>query len=214
MDSIRRTQEHVARSIRELYAIGYVLDQEGNVSSRTAEADLYVVTPSQVPRYMIKAKDILVINGKGDVVRGDRNPSVETGMHLLIYSKRTDVGCVMHFHSIHATAIASLHETIPPILEELMPFLGENIPTIPYAMAGSEELASRVVNSLTNRNGVLLANHGAVVCGKDVRDAFHKARLLEKAATVYLLARCLGEPKRLPVSAIDLGRELYKTMLL
>jgi L-fuculose-phosphate aldolase len=214
MDSLKSAREKVARTIRTLYRIGYVLDHEGNVSARTRLADRYVVTPSRVPRYQIKASDTLVVNGAGEVVQGRRNPSVETGMHLSIYLKRPDVCAVIHFHSVHATALASLHETIPPFLEELIPFLGENVPTVEYAMAGTEELASNVANGLLQRNAVLLANHGAVVCGKNLQDALHKALLLEKASTIYLLAKATGLPKSLPESAVEVGRELFRTMML
>jgi len=214
MTSLKSMREKVAATMRRLYGIAYVLQNEGNVSSRTSILDRYVITPSQVPRYMIKSSDILVINGKGDVIEGKRNPSVETGMHLQIYSKRSDVSAVIHFHSLYATALASLHETIPPFLEETIPFLGENVPTVEYAMAGTEELASNVATGLSNRNAVLLANHGAVVCGKDLRDSFHKALLLEKAARVYLLAKSIGTPRTLPESSVEMGKELFRTMSL
>ncbi|MEM2050302.1 MAG: class II aldolase/adducin family protein [Thermoproteota archaeon] len=207
-------KEKVAQTIRTLYRIGYVLSQEGNVSSRTNAVNKYAITPSQVPRNMIKASDILVVNEAGEVVQGKRNPSVETKMHLQIYFKRPDVGAVIHFHSIFATALATLHETIPPFLEELIPFLGESIPTVEYAMAGTEELALNVASSLIQRNAVLLANHGAVVCGKNLQDALHKTLLLEKAATIYLLARTVGTPKNLPEWAVEIGRELFRTMMM
>jgi ribulose-5-phosphate 4-epimerase/fuculose-1-phosphate aldolase len=76
MDSLKLARERVARTIRTLYKIGYVLDHEGNVSARMRLADRYVVTPSQVPRYQIKASDTLVVNGAGEVVQGRRNPSI------------------------------------------------------------------------------------------------------------------------------------------
>lgn len=213
MSSLTSARSQVAQSMRRLYDIGYVLDQEGNVSARTTEPDRYAITPSQVPRYTIRPNDILLVNGQGEVILGDRNPSVETGMHLRIYARRVDVGSVMHFHSSHATALAVLNETIPPVVEELIPLLGENIPTVAYAMPGTEELASHVAEGLSSRNAVLLANHGAVVCGRDLQDAFHKARLLEKVATIYILAKAVGEPKRLPDSSVEVGRDLFRMMI-
>jgi len=214
LPSLNQIRKEVAKTTRRLYDIGYVLDREGNVSVRAPVPDRYVITPSQVPRYIVKASDILVVNGDGDVMEGERNPSVETPMHLRIYSTRPEVGSVIHFHSFHATALAALHETIPPFLEEMIPFLGEDIPTVGYAISGTEELASNVAKGLGNRNGVLIANHGAIVCGKDLPDAFYKAMLLEKAAAIYVLAKSMGEPKRLPDDAIEMGRELFKTMSL
>jgi len=212
MTSLLPLRAKVARCMVDLYNTGYVLEHEGNISARASEPDRFVITPSQLPRYLIKAQDTLVVNGQGDVIEGDRNPSIETGMHLRVYSKRRDAGAVIHFHSIHATAVAALHGTIPPFLEELAPFLGEDIPTAPYAMAGTEELAASVAAILEERNGVLLANHGAVVCGKDLTDAFEKAKLLEKAATIYMLAKSIGDPKRLPAPTVETGKDLFRMM--
>ena len=210
--SIESLREQVAEYMIKLFEIGFVLDQEGNVSARAAEPQRFVITPSQLPRASIKPSDILVLDEHGEVLEGERNPSVETGMHLKIYEARPHVGAVIHFHSLHATALAAVHETIPPFLDELIPFLGEDIPTLPYAMPGTEELASYVASALASRNAALLANHGAVVCGSDLSDAFHKARLLEKVATVYVLAKSLGEPKRLPDSTIEIAKDIYQMM--
>jgi L-fuculose-phosphate aldolase len=214
LSSIDSLKEQVAQSIVQLYGIGYVLDMEGNVSARTPDPDKFVITPSQVPRYLITPNDILVVNAQGDVLEGDRNPSVETHLHLLIYSKRPEVNAIMHFHSPHATALAALHETIPPFLDELIPFLGQDVPTADYAMAGTEELADNVSAALVDRNAVLLANHGAIVCGKDLQDSLHKAKLLEKAARVYILSKAIGTPKNLPEETIEAAKEIYRTMLI
>ncbi len=210
--SVSALREQVAQSIVRLYEMGYVLDQEGNISSRTEEKGRFVITPSQLPRATIRPEDILVVNDQGEVLEGDRNPSIEMGMHLKIYAVRPLVGAVMHFHSLHATALAAVHETIPPFLEELIPFLGADIPTLPYAMAGSEELASSVASALAERNAALLANHGAIVCGSDLQDAFHKAKLLEKVAAIYILAKSLGGPKPLSDSTIETAKEIFRMM--
>jgi L-fuculose-phosphate aldolase len=200
----------VAQSMVDLYKIGYVLEHEGNVSAKANGSGSLIITPSQLPRHLIRAKDTLVVNDLGKVIEGNRSPSVETGMHLRIYSKRPDVGAVMHFHSLHATALASLHETIPPFLEELVPFLGRDVPTVAYALAGTEELANNVATALSERNAVLLANHGAVVCGRDLADAMEKAKLLEKAAAIYIYAKGIGSPKRLPDSAVEGWKSSFK----
>ena len=67
---------------------------------------------------------------------------------------------------------------------------------------GLRNLLLKVAEALTGRNGVLLANHGAAVCGKDMQVAFYKAKLLEKTATIYSIAKALNEPKRLPDASI------------
>lgn len=210
MSSLEHLKVKVATAVKKLYEIGYVLEHEGNVSARAEEPDRYVITPTYIPRYTIAPDDIIVINGEGNIVTGNRTPSIETAMHLKIYSIRPDVKAIIHFHSPNATALATLHVSIPPFLEELVHFLGKEVPTVAYAPAGSKELALKVAEALSKRNAALLANHGAVVCGSDLDDALYKAKLLEKASMIYILAKKLGEPKKLPESIIKAVESLKK----
>ena len=59
----------------------------------------------------------VVIDLNGEVIEGSRNPSVEWQMHLELYNNRSIAGAVVHTHSIYASAMAVLNESLPPIID-------------------------------------------------------------------------------------------------
>lgn len=209
---IKILRKHVAELTRRAYDLGLVMETEGNVSARVPGTNWFAITPSRVPRYKILLDDILVLDFEENTLFGGRNPSIETKMHLTIYQRRGDVGAIVHTHPTYATAVAAVHGTIPPFLEEQIPFLGGEIQTAKYALPGSQELANSVAEALGEKNAVLLANHGALTCARSLDEAFNYALLLEKAAKIYVLSKFLGETKLLPRETVAIEREMFQNL--
>jgi len=91
---------------------------------------------------------------------------------------------VIHYHSPYATAVAVARKTIPNILDEGIDLTP--IPTVEYCLAGSPELASNVAARFAEgRNAVLLANHGAVVVGGNLKEALNRSLEVERLAQIY-----------------------------
>ena len=136
-----------------------------------------------------------------------------TDVHRIIYLKRNDVGVVLHTHSFYATALSCLHETIPVIVEEQSQLVGDAIRCTPYVPAGQhEKLGQAVANTLGVSNGVLLANHGVVACGRDVNEALFVAQIIERVCQMYLMTRAISNPVPIPPEYVRSERErwLYK----
>jgi L-fuculose-phosphate aldolase len=184
------------------------LGTSGNLSARIE--DVVLITPSNVDYYLLKPDDIVVIDMKGEVIEGNRNPSIEKMMHLGIYNKRKDIGAVVHSHSKFASALAAHDCSIPPFLDEIVNFLGGEIKTAEYGMPGSNELARYTVESLEGKNAVLLSHHGALACGKDLKTAFENAMRVERAAEIYVLSRILGKPASLPKESIEAETDIFE----
>jgi L-fuculose-phosphate aldolase len=64
-----------------------------------------------------------------------------------------------------------------------------------YETFGSAELADAVAEALDGRTAALMANHGAVVAGRDIRQAVALAVQLEWVASVYYHAIAAGSPR-------------------
>jgi len=186
----------------------------GNISVRIPNENKVLITPSMIPFTKMTSDDLLLIDLDGNVIEGERNPSVETPMHLSIYKKRNEINAIIHAHPIYSSAFAVAHKTIPPIIDELVVYTGGEIQLAKYALPGTEELAENVVNALGNRKAVLLSNHGILVCGKDLDDAVDVLLKVERTAKIYILAKILGEPKMLPKEAIEAEKEMYEIMQL
>ncbi|MFW9810757.1 MAG: class II aldolase/adducin family protein, partial [Candidatus Thorarchaeota archaeon] len=156
-----------------------VIGSSGNASLRVG--DHVVISPSSVHYTDMTVDDIVVIDMDGNEVEGTRNPSVEKPMHLEIYKTRNDALAVVHTHSLYASALAVLHEPLPPILDEIVPKLGAGVRVSEYAMPGTKQLGKNVVEAMNERSAALIANHGAVCCSKTLKDALFLSILFERA---------------------------------
>ncbi len=207
-------RKEVLNVCQEMQTAGLVLGSAGNASFRIKDTDMVAITPSSVDYSCMNADDVLIINLKGVVIEGERNPSTENPMHLLIYMKRDDVNAIVHTHSIFASTMAVLGVPLPPIVDEFVVRLGGQVEVAKYGFPGSQELAQNAIDALGPRNGVLLANHGAVCCGPTMYDALHNAYLLERVAQIYLLAKATGKGtlKTLPPDAIELQQQMFEVI--
>ncbi|WP_442756545.1 class II aldolase/adducin family protein [Methylocystis sp. JAN1] len=194
----------------ELERLGLNHGSAGNLSLRTGESAL--VTPSGVPARELAAELIarMRIADESGAFEGPLAPSSEWRFHLDIYRARPDVGAVVHMHSTYATTLACLRREIPAVHYMIAAFGGPTVPCVGYASYGAAELSALVVEGLKDRDGVLLANHGAVVAGPDMRKALWRAVELEALAQVYYLSSMAGEPFVLPDDEIWRTVERFK----
>jgi L-fuculose-phosphate aldolase len=182
----------------------------GNISCRVPEKEKMLITPSSIPYEDIKTKDIILVNFAGETEETGRNPSSETPFHLAIYKKRDDIGGIVHSHSVYVLAIASNGITVPVFLDEMFSDIGGELTVSKYALPGSQELADNVLEGLQDKNAVLLANHGAVCCGKDLKQAFEVAETVEHICKIFVLSSILGDVNSLPPDGMDYQRMMYE----
>ncbi|MHA1616678.1 MAG: class II aldolase/adducin family protein [Candidatus Njordarchaeales archaeon] len=213
-------EESVERLKEEIVKVGkYLLDKDltigssGNISVRVREKELVLITPSGVPFDIMKPNDIVVVDMNGEVVEGERNPSTEMPTHLRIYKERKDVNAIIHAHAIYTGALAATHTSIPAVLDEMILYLGGEVEVAEYAPPGTEELAENAVKALGRKKAVILANHGVLVCGKDLKDTLEILLRVERVARIYILSKIIGEPRKLPKEAIEHELEIYELLL-
>ena len=180
----------LAARCRELAAQGLALAGAGNVSTRTGEHVL--ITRSGLRFDTAHPDDITVLTRAGAVLDGAR-PSSETGLHLGIY-ERTSATAVVHTHGRSSVAVGLVCDRMPLVHYNLLR-LGGSIPTVPYFLFGSDELADAVGTAVGEGfPTVLLRNHGAVSTAHSVGEAVEHACLLEWLCDVYLAASSIGSP--------------------
>lgn len=98
--------------------------------------------------------------------------------------------------------MSALVEELPAIHYQVAAF-GGPVAVAPYATYGTAELAGNVVAALRGRTGCLMANHGTVAIGPDLKSAYTRAAYLEWLCDVYLRAAAAGTPRLLPAAEID-----------
>ena len=198
-----------------LEAEGLVAEASGNVSVRLPSEDgrdLVAITPSQVPYRKLRPEQILVIDYERNVIDGEGKPSSETVTHLTAYRARADVGAVIHSHSVYASALAVAGQEIPPLIDEQVVTLGGGVKVAEFGMSASQDLADNAVKALELRQAVLLRSHGALSVGRDLDEVLAVAALVERMAKIYILARTLGEPLKLPAKIVELEIKYYRML--
>ncbi len=189
----------VAATCCRLATEGLVVGTAGNVSARSG--DLVAITPSGLDYQALTAGLVGVHRLDGPAVEAPLEPSSELPLHLGVYAE-TGALAIVHTHSPAATAVSALVDEVPPIHYQVAAF-GGPVAVAPYATYGTPQLAAGVVRALTGRTACLIANHGAVTIGPDLKTAYSGAVVLEWLCDVYLRAAAAGAPRLLPPDEID-----------
>lgn len=188
---------------------GLTPGRSGNVSVRFGDGML--ISPSGLYYDQIGLDDVVHVLMDGTVPDGQRTPSSEWRFHLAALTARADRHAVVHTHSLNATILACRHEPIPAFHYMVAIAGGGDIPCVPYAPFGSDELADLVAEGLAQRDACLMANHGMIVIGRDMTHALEILREVEQLAEQYVRVLALGGAKTLSDTQMADVLERFKT---
>jgi L-fuculose-phosphate aldolase len=180
----------------------------GNISVRWEKGLL--ITPSGLAYETMAPEDIIFL-GMDGTPRGPHNPSTEWRFHRDIMKARKDVNAIVHAQPIHCTAMAMTRQDIPAVHYMIAAAGGPSVRCAPYATYGTEELSKAALGALKGRLACLLANHGAIACGTNLRKAFWLMSELEVLARQFIMARQAGAPVVLPNDEISRVVEKFKS---
>jgi L-fuculose-phosphate aldolase len=112
------TKSELARCVRDLYSLGLTSPVSGNHSVRAGNRSMWI-TPSEIPRYLLRTSDLVRMDLSTGRAFGKKKPSREHNMHRMIYDARRDVNAVVHTHSPYTIAVAiSAGEGFVHVIEE------------------------------------------------------------------------------------------------
>lgn len=172
----------------------------GNLSARCG--DMVVITSSGVANGYLTENDFAVVDFDGNAIEGEK-PSSERMLHIEFYKKRPEMNYVMHVHSPYLTAFASAGIALDDKISPEIIYCFEKIPLAEYSIPGSKELVEKTSKYFENYDVVLMANHGVIIAGKDIKDAFYKLDLCENYAKTVICAKLLGGAKMLPEEEVE-----------
>ncbi|HTE41995.1 MAG TPA: class II aldolase/adducin family protein [Steroidobacteraceae bacterium] len=138
------------------------------------------------------------------------NPAGFT-IHSAIHEAREDAGCVIHLHTPDGTAVATSKEGLKPNNQTAQLVIGDLVYHDYEGVALDHSERPRLQQDLGKHNIMLLKNHGTLAVGRTCAEAFLRMYLLERACTMQVRTRMLGEDDHLsPQSAIDKNNALMK----
>ena len=201
-------RREIANACLDMNRRGINQGTSGNISVRVKEG--FLLTPSGIAYDEMKPGDIVLMRPDASHV-GRCKPSSEWRFHHALMTTRPEVGAVVHTHAMFATTLSCLGLEIPAVHYMIAAAGGENIRCAPYATYGTQETADNAVKALEGRHACLLANHGMIVVGPNLKKAMWLAVEVETLAAQYWRALQVGKPNILPKKEINLVIDKFKT---
>lgn len=138
----------------------------------------------------VTASNLVKVDVAGRVADGSGarvNPS-GFAIHGAVHAARPDVECVIHLHTPWGVALSMLPEGLQPTSQWAMR-LHRRLGRHPYeGLALGKDEQQRLVAALGLLDGLLLDNHGPLLVGRTVAEAWMLMHLLERAAQSQLRA--------------------------
>lgn len=157
--------------------------------------------PDQARRFLINpfgyrfdeicASSLVKIDLEGRII-GDRSQRVNvTGfaIHGAVHAARPDAACVMHLHNANGVAVGMQEEGLLPLSQHALRFYGQLAYHDYEGLALSRFEQSRLLERLGNCPAMLLRNHGTLVIGRTVAEAYVLMDTLDKACLFQLKAQ-------------------------
>ncbi|MGE4072006.1 MAG: class II aldolase/adducin family protein [Lysobacterales bacterium] len=201
-------RQALLEAARALLGAGLNGGMAGNLSLRLGEGML--ITPSGVHPRSMRAEQMARVSAEGQV-DGPVVPSSEWRFHLDLYLARPEVGAVVHTHAPFATALACQRREIPPFHYTVARFGGDQVRCAGYATFGTAELSQTVLAAMEGRSACLMANHGALVIGRDLTEAMDRASELEQLCQIYWHALQGGNPVLLDAEQMQQVHQRYRS---
>ena len=174
----------------------YTPGMSGNLSARLNDDNL-VITVSGSANGYLKKDDFVTIDFEGNLIKGNKKPSSEMMLHIAFYKKRPDINYIIHVHSPYLSSFASCNIALDePIMAENTFYFGK-IPLAEYGLPSSKDLVEKTAKFFNDFDVILMANHGVIVGGKTIEEAYLKLELAESYAQVVINTKLLGGAKLL-----------------
>lgn len=158
--------------------------------------DRFLINAHRMHWSKARASELLVIDDRNAVIEGDGRPAT-TGFNIHVpMHQQTGHRVILHTHMPYATALTCLRDGR---LEMVHQNAGRFFGLCAYdrdfnGFALGTDEGTRMAGMMAGHRVLFLGNHGVVVAGESVADAFDDLYYLERACEVQVLAMSTGRP--------------------
>ncbi|MBO6719979.1 MAG: class II aldolase/adducin family protein [Rhizobiaceae bacterium] len=175
----------------------------------------FLINPNLMHFSRVKASDLVLIdaNDPNTMDRPDAPDPTAWGLHGAMHRICPHARCVMHVHSVHATVLASLADSVlPPIDQSSAGFHGRHIVDANYGGLAFEDEGERCARLFTDPKTkvMVMGNHGILVIGNSVAETFDRLYYFERSCETYIKALWTG--KKLRVLSNEVAETVARQM--
>ncbi|WP_372775102.1 class II aldolase/adducin family protein [Mangrovibacterium sp.] len=195
-------RDQITMIIDKIYRSGLTTTSGGNISIVDENGDIWV-TPSAIDKGTLRASDIVRVRKDG-TVEGRHKPSSEFPFHKAIYECRPEIKAVIHAHPPALVSLSIVRQIPNTNVIPQAKYICGDIGYAPYALPGSQELGDVIADEFKKGfNGVIMENHGTVIGGSDLVDAFQRFETLEFCCRTIIYGSQIGTPNYLTDEQIE-----------
>lgn len=143
----------------------------------------------------VRPDNLVKVDLSGRVIDGSGAPVNPSGfaIHGAVHAARPDAVCVMHLHTRWGQTLAALPDGLLPCSQPALR-LWRRLGRHAYeGLAFESAERARLVAALGAHDGLILENHGTLVVGRTVPEAYVLMHLLERAAQIQIAAMAAGD---------------------
>lgn len=164
----------------------------GNLSARVDDNRILITTSGSANGYLSE-NDLVLMDFDGKVLDSDKKASSEKMLHVAFYKMRPDIRYIMHVHAPYLSSFAAAHIPLDkPLMAEIVFYFGQ-IPLAEYGLPSSKDLVEKTSKYFKDYNAVLMANHGFIIGGKELKETYLQLELAEAYAKTVINTRVLGK---------------------
>ena len=206
MDEKKIIKEELIKYGDKMVRSGLVGGAGGNISAKLGR--IIYLSPSGYALDEMTEDSITGVDlDSGKIVEGTLRPTSEVLMHLECYRNRKEINAVVHTHSPWASGVISAGVSLKPMFPEFVADLGE-VGYLDYILPTTKMLADAVAQQIKNFNAILMANHGVITVGRNLKEAYYRSVIIEEAAKSLVAATVVGKPRFLSREQIDQIKKL------
>lgn len=191
-------KQRLAAGFRVFALQGFDEGLAGHITQRDClDPETFWVNPVGMHFAFIKASDLVRVDHKGNIVEGNAPiNNAAFAIHSRIHMARPDVNAVAHAHTKNGRAFSALGELLKPISQDACVFYeNHSVFDVFTGVVAELDEGDMIAESLADKAGVILQNHGLLTVGKSVDAAVANFAMMDSCCQSQLLAQAAGELK-------------------
>jgi L-ribulose-5-phosphate 4-epimerase len=206
---------HIPQLRKDIVSACRILSHEklvagfGHVSARIPNSARFIMTP-RISLALVKERDLLTVNLKGEVIEGDQPAPSETWLHAALMKAKPEVHAITRIHARVANMFSVTDRKLEPVHNHGSFFAG-GVPVFHRPdLITTPELGAAVAETLGDKPAVLLRGNGQVTVGRSIPEAVMMAIYLEEAAEIFYGALQIGTP--IPLTGDESARRRVEAL--
>ncbi len=160
------------------------------------EEGAFLINPYGLHFSEIKASNLVKIDIDGNKLDDNPYPVNRAGFvqHSLFHRVLHDAHAIIHTHTTATMAVCGMEGGLQPVNFYACNFMGNLAYHKFEGVTVRDEEGTRLVQNLGDKRILMLENHGPVVMGRSLPDAFIKYWALQRACEIQLATMSMGKP--------------------